>query len=206
MSLARAFYVSLSLGRKDRSLWVPHLLYNAGRVITYSVLGAVMGATGTFTAITANIAGIQKIVLIFAGVLIVMMGLAMSDWLPLGRIFGDGYRFGGMLSSGFQRLTRLKSTVAYFPLGLLLGLLPCGPVYTALLAAARAGMDVGSPVAGALIGMALMSAFGVGTVPALLLISRLAGIGWLKSRQWIYRRGAVLMILVGIYFIVYAGR
>ena len=198
--------VSLSLGRKDRSLWVPHLLYNAGRVITYSVLGAVMGATGTFTAITANIAGIQKIVLIFAGVLIVMMGLAMSDWLPLGRIFGDGYRFGGMLSSGFQRLTRLKSTVAYFPLGLLLGLLPCGPVYTALLAAARAGMDVGSPVAGALIGMALMSAFGVGTVPALLLISRLAGIGWLKSRRWIYRIGAVLMILVGLYFIVNALR
>lgn len=196
--------VSLSLSRKDRSLWIPHLLYNTGRVCTYATLGAIIGATGTFTSVTANIAGIQKAVLIFAGVLIVMMGLAMSDWLPLGRIFGDGYRFGGLISGGFQRLTRLKSTLVYFPLGLLLGLLPCGPVYTALLAAARAGMEAGSPVAGALTGMALMSAFGMGTIPALLVVSRLAGIGWLKSRRLIYRVGAVLMIIVGLYFIVTA--
>ncbi|KPJ78025.1 MAG: hypothetical protein AMJ54_05520 [Deltaproteobacteria bacterium SG8_13] len=198
--------VSLSLSRKDKSLWIPHLLYNAGRVTTYAVLGAIMGATGSFTAITANIAGIQKIVLIFAGILIVIMGLAMSDWLPLGRLFGDGYRFGRLISGGFQRLTRIESTIAYLPLGLLLGLLPCGPVYTALLAATRAGMETGSPTAGALIGMTLMGAFGIGTIPALLAVSRLAGIGWLKSRQLIYRIGAVLMIIVGLYFIVNAWR
>ncbi len=193
--------VSLSLGRKNESTWIPHLLYNAGRVVTYAVLGAILGATGSFTAITANIAGIQKIVLIFAGVLIVIMGLAMSDWLPLGRIFGDSDRFGRLVSGGFQRLTRLQSTLAYLPLGLLLGLLPCGPVYTALLAAARAGMEADSPTAGALIGMVLMGAFGIGTVPALLVVSRLAGIGWLRSRQLIYKVGAVLMIIVGFYFI-----
>ena len=196
--------VSLSLSRKEESTWLPHILYNAGRVITYTVLGAVMGATGSFTAITANLAGIQKIVLIFAGVLIVVMGLAMSDWLPMGRIFGDGYRFGTIISGGFARLTRLKSTAAFFPLGLLLGLLPCGPVYTALLAAARAGMETGSPSVGASTGMALMAAFGVGTVPALLVVSRLAGMGWLKSRRLVYRVGAVLMIIVGIYFIARA--
>ena len=94
-------------------------------------------------------------------------------------------------------MTRHKSILAYLPLGLLLGLLPCGPVYTALLAAARAGMEAGSPTAGALTGMALMSAFGIGTIPALLLVSRLAGIGWLKSRQLIYRIGALLRIRVG---------
>ena len=193
--------VSLSLSRKDQRTWIPHILYNAGRVITYSMLGAVMGATGSFTAITADLAGIQKIVLIFAGVLIVVMGLAMSDWLPLGRIFGDHQRFGGIISSGFQRLKSLKSTAAFFPLGLLLGLLPCGPVYTTLLAAARAGMEAGSPIAGALTGMTLMGAFGIGTVPALLMVSRLAGMTWLKSRQFIYRIGAVLMIILGFYFI-----
>ena len=198
--------VSLALSRRDQRVWIPHLLYNAGRVITYSILGAVIGATGSFTAITANMAGIQKSVLIFAGVLIVVMGLAMSDWLPLGRIFGDSHRFGNLISGGFQRLTRLRSTAAFLPLGLLLGLLPCGPVYTALLAAARAGMEAGSPLSGALTGMALMSAFGIGTIPALLVVSRLAGIGWLKSRRLIYRIGAVLMIIVGVYFIVSAVR
>lgn len=198
--------VSLALSRKDQRVWLPHLLYNAGRVITYSVLGAAIGATGSFTAITANMAGIQKSVLIFAGVLIVVMGLAMSDWLPLGRIFGDGNRFGSLISGGFQRLTRLRSAAAFLPLGLLLGLLPCGPVYTALLAAARAGMEARSPLAGALTGMALMGAFGIGTIPALLVVSRLAGIGWLKSRRLIYRIGAVLMIIVGVYFIFGAVR
>ena len=49
--------------------------------------------------------------------------------------------------------------------------------------------------------MALMGAFGIGTIPALLVVSRLAGIGWLKKRQLIYKIGAVLMILVGVYFI-----
>ena len=196
--------VSLSLSRKENSIWIPHFLYNAGRVITYTVLGAVMGATGSFTAITANLAGIQKIVLIFAGVLIVVMGLAMSDWLPMGRIFGDGCRFGAIIPGGFARLTSLRSTAAFLPLGLLLGLLPCGPVYTALIAAARAGMEAGSPLAGALTGMVLMGAFGIGTVPALLMVSRLAGMGWLKSRRLVYRVGALLMIIVGIYFIANA--
>ena len=196
--------VSLSLGRKGQRIWAPHLLYNIGRVATYSILGGIVGASGSFTSITADIAGIQKIVLVFAGVLIVIMGLAMSDWIPLGRIFNDGYRFGALISSGYKRLTSLQSTAAFFPLGLLLGLLPCGPVYTALLAAARAGMEAPSPSAGARVGMLLMCAFGLGTIPALLVVSRLASMGWLKSRRLIYRIGAILMIIVGIYFILKA--
>lgn len=198
--------VSLSLNIKDKNILIPHLLYNTGRTITYTVMGGVMGATGSFTAVTANIAGLQKAVLIFAGVLIVVMGLAMSGWLPLGRIFGDSFNPGGMIARGFNRLTNRKSLFAYFPLGLLLGLLPCGPVYTALIGVARAGMEAKNATEGVLIGMGLMFAFGVGTVPALILVARLAGMGWLKSRQVIYKAGAVLMILVGIYFIIKAIR
>lgn len=198
--------VSLSLNIKDKNIFIPHLLYNTGRTITYAIMGGVMGATGSFTAVTANIAGLQKAVLIFAGVLIVVMGLAMSGWLPLGRIFGDSFNPGGLISRGFNRLTNRKSLFAYFPLGLLLGLLPCGPVYTALIGVARAGMEAKNATEGVLIGMGLMFAFGVGTVPALILVARLAGMGWFKSRQVIYKAGAVLMILVGIYFIIKAIR
>ena len=52
--------VSLSLNLKGQTLLVPHLLYNTGRVITYTILGGIMGATGSFTQVTAHIEGIQK--------------------------------------------------------------------------------------------------------------------------------------------------
>lgn len=198
--------VSLSLSSNRKSIITTHLLYNLGRLVTYSVLGGLMGLTGSFTIVTADIAGLQKGVLIFAGVLIVVMGVAMSGWLPAGRIFGDHYDPSGILSRGFRRLTDRQSPITYFGLGLLLGLLPCGPVYTALIGAARAGMETTNPVEGTLAGMGLMLAFGLGTVPALMLVARLAAMGWLKSRPLIYKTGAVLMILVGVYFIIKAIR
>jgi sulfite exporter TauE/SafE len=194
--------VSISLGLKTESVWAPNLFYHAGRITTYVILGGIMGATGAFTRVTADIAGLQKGALIFAGVIIVLMGLGMSGWVPLGRVFGDYYNPDGIISRGFRKLTGLQSTPAYFPLGLLLGLLPCGPVYTALIAAARSGMEIQNPFESVLSGMGLMAAFGMGTVPALLLVARLSNMDWLKSRGIIYKIGSVMMIAVGVYFII----
>jgi len=86
--------------------------------------------------------------------------------------------------------------------GLLLALLPCGPVYTALIASARAGMNAQTPVQGLLSGAVLMLAFGIGTIPSLLLVGKLDGLGWMKSRPLIYRISSVPMVLVGTYFII----
>ena len=193
--------VSLSLNLKGRNLYLPHLLYNAGRVITYTLLGGIMGATGSFSAVASNIAGIQQGALIFAGIMIIVMALAMSGWLPLSKIFGDYYNPEGFVAKGFQRLSRINTVAAYFPVGLLLGLLPCGPVYTALLAAAGAGIDSPTMLAGIGKGMGVMFCFGVGTVPTLFLIAKLVDMGWLKNRQIIYRFGTLLMLGVGGYFI-----
>jgi sulfite exporter TauE/SafE len=55
---------------------------------------------------------------------------------------------------------------------------------------------------GFLSGMGLMLAFGVGTVPSLLLVGKLAGLGWIKARPLIYKISSVFMVLVGIYFII----
>ena len=194
--------VSLSLNLKDKNLLLPHLLYNSGRVVTYGVLGGVMGATGSFTLVAAHIAEIQKGAMIFAGVLIIIMGLAMSGWISFGQVFGNSYNPGGFISKGFRRLSQIKSPAVYFPIGLLLGLLPCGPVYTALLAAAGAGMEAAGTLDGIIKGMGVMICFGLGTVPALFFVAKLADMGWLKKREIIYRIGAVLMMAVGIYFII----
>ncbi len=193
--------VALSLNLKGQSVAAPHLLYHAGRVTTYALLGGIMGAIGSFTSVTSSISTIQKGMMIFAGALIVVMGLAMTGWLPLGRIFPDHYNPRSIIVRGFRSLMRRHSMQAYFPLGLLLGLLPCGPVYTALLSAAREGMEASTLLKGAAAGMGLMLAFGLGTFPALFLIARLTSIRWIRSRQFIYRVGAVLMIIVGGYYV-----
>ncbi|MCU0594909.1 MAG: sulfite exporter TauE/SafE family protein [Desulfobacterota bacterium] len=194
--------VSLSLNLKGKSVLIPHLLYNAGRIITYAVLGGLAGVLGSFTLLTSSIVSLQKGALIFAGALVLLMGLAMGGWIPFGRIFGDADAGSSVLSKWFHRLSAANSPVVYLPLGLLLGLLPCGPVYTALIAAARAGMGAASALDGFFSGMGLMVAFGIGTVPALLLVGKLAGFGWLKSRSLIYKISSALMVLVGVYFII----
>lgn len=202
MGMCGPIVVSFSLNLRAKGVMAPNLLYHAGRITTYAVLGGVMGASGAFTRITAGIGGLQKGVMIFTGLMIIAMGLGMSGWVPLGRIFGDYCRFEGVIRRGFRKLSGIHSTAAYLPLGMLLGLLPCGPVYTALIAAARAGMEIQNSFKAVLAGMGLMAAFGIGTVPALLMVARLTGMGWLRSRDMIYKIGSVLMIAVGIYFVV----
>lgn len=198
--------VTVSLNLKEKNIFSPQLLYHLGRITTYILLGGVVAAAGSFTMVAAHIERLQKGVMIFAGALIVFMGLAMAGWLPGGRIFGDHSSPSRWISKGFGKLLKVKSTIVYLPLGLLLGMLPCGPVYTALLGAARAGMDTDTAFHGILAGMGLMAAFGLGTVPALLLVAKLADMGWLKSRAIIYKAGAILMIIAGIIFIIKAAR
>ena len=198
--------VSVSLNLKEKNILAPQLLYHLGRIITYAILGGVVAAAGSLTMITANIDAIQKGVMIFTGALIMLMGLAMAGWIPLGKTFGNHSSPGSVISKGFGKLLKVQTTLVYLPLGLLLGLLPCGPVYTALLGAARAGMDAGSTHHGVLTGMGLMAAFGFGTVPALFLVAKLADLDWLKSRAVIYKVGAVLMIIVGVLFVAKAIR
>ena len=152
--------------------------------------------------VTSSILSLQKGVLLFAGALVLLMGLAMGGWIRFSRIFGDSGTGSSVLSTCFRNLSAYKSSAVYLPLGLILGLLPCGPVYTVLIASARAGMSEQSAFQGFLSGMGFMLAFGIGTVPSVLLVGKLAGLGWLKSRPLLYKISSGLMALVGIYFIV----
>jgi len=196
--------VSLSFSLREGKVVIPHLLYHTGRLTTYALLGAVVGLTGSFTGVASRIVGIQKGVMILAGILIMVMGLGMVGWIPFGRFFTDSFRPMGLFSRAFRRLNAAPSRGVCYPAGLVLGLLPCGPVYTALVAAARAGMESGEPLQGMFTGLWLMMAFGLGTVPALFLLGRIASLGWLAKREVIYRLSSMLMIALGVYFIVKA--
>jgi sulfite exporter TauE/SafE len=194
--------ISLSLNLKGgQSVW-PHLFYNGGRTLTYGLLGAIVGGMASFTRFAESIDGLQKGVMVAAGVIITLMGLAMTGWVRTSIIFRAAPPVGTFITRVFkQLLQKKKHPLMYIPLGLLLGLLPCGPVYTALLAAARSGMEADTTLGGVLSGAGLMLCFGLGTIPALFLVSRLTDLRWLRHREKVYQIGAVLMMVVGVYFI-----
>lgn len=193
--------VALSLSLQERSNAVPLLLYNTGRILTYGVLGGVMGVVGSFTVVAAHIEGVQRVVMVAAGVVIIVMGLVLTGWIPFLRRFRVCCETPVVPSKVYQRIFRSKTDLVFLPLGLLLGLLPCGPVYTSLVMVARASMDLGAGTgAGFVYGMVLMLLFGLGTAPALLIVGALANTGWVKRRVLIERIGAFLMIAIGVYF------
>ena len=129
--------------------------YNAGRIITYCLLGIVFGLVGW----TLLLAGLQRWVSIALGVAL-LLGLFASRRLALARPVTSVVN---QLKASMSVLLRRRSLAGLAVLGLLNGLLPCGLVYVACAGAAATG--------GVLAGASYMAAFGVGTVPMMLAIS-----------------------------------
>ena len=202
MGMCGPIVISLSLHPKtgDRGWSLP--LYHMGRVTTYALLGGIMGIAGSFTMIASRLAMIQKGVLISTGGLIMLMGLLMSGKLAKMSCFKRTLPQLSFFPTTFQRFSRSNAQLIYFPLGLFLGLLPCGPVYTALISAARVGMEAPSILRGFFQGLSLMLAFGLGTIPALYFVSRLTGLSWFKKRPYFHLLATLFMVALGLYFVV----
>lgn len=194
--------VSLSMSATRGSRGVSLLLYHVGRVTTYAILGGVMGLAGSFTKVAVEVAFFQKGLIIATGVMIAVMGAAQGGWLTFGAGKNEYGNRGGIFSRMMDHVRKERSPGTFFPLGLMLGFLPCGLVYTALLAAAGSGMEVPGSPRGFLSGFGLMLAFGAGTVPSLYVVGRAADFGLVKSREVMFRASSVLMIIVGVLFIV----
>lgn len=139
------------------------LAYNTGRIASYTLAGALMGALGFYFSGLLPVQMAQRVLLTFAGVFLVLMGLYLAGWsAALSRV----ERAGGLLWRRIEPLGRgllpVRSVRQGLLLGMLWGWLPCGLVYSALVWTVSAG--------GALQGAALMLAFGLGTLPNLLLM------------------------------------
>lgn len=172
---------SLTLSKESKNKWDamrPALLYNTGRVVSYTILGGIIGALGSVLSLSITTkAGLQ----IFAGAFMIIMGLNMAGF------------------STFRRLhIRLPKVVcrvkarshSAFIVGLLNGLMPCGPLQTMQLYA----LGTGSPLKGAL----SMFVFSLGTVPLMLTFGALSGFlskGYTKS---ILKFSGVLIIVLGL--------
>jgi sulfite exporter TauE/SafE len=156
---------ALSMGAASRPAL--HLAYNAGRIISYSVAGAIAGALGGASLALSGQLPLRIVLFVLANLMLVALGLYL---MGVTRALAFSERFGQKLWRHLQPLSRrflpARTLAQAFPLGLLWGWLPCGLVYSALVTALVSGSAVN--------GAALMLAFGLGTLPNLLLAGLLA--------------------------------
>jgi sulfite exporter TauE/SafE len=173
-----------SLGRQ--------LAYHAGRLTTYALVGGVMGATGAFVNLAGRLAGLQEAVAIGAGILLIVVGGSMAG--PSMGLRRLSARLPARLARLVHALLEGGGPGRLYPVGLALGLLPCGASWTAFLAAAGTGSLPG--------GLLLALAFGLGTLPALLLVGGLATAAGFRLRGALHRAGGVVEAVLGLVFLL----
>jgi uncharacterized protein len=165
--------------------WRP-LLYHFGRLTSYAVAGAIVGAVGAAGGFAFAVSGWSEWLRLATAVVVIVIGLdislgasARTAWLRAPERWGA--RLWRRLAPVSRALAPASPSVRALTLGLLWGWLPCGLVYSVLIAAAVAGS--------AARGSATMVAFGLGTLPAM------AGLSYVGGR--LPRRDGTLARLLG---------
>ncbi|OQP61004.1 hypothetical protein A3860_04585 [Niastella vici] len=159
------------------------LLYNLGRVITYSLLGGLFGWLGR----GIYIAGFQQWFSIVMGSVILLFAFG---YYILNRPFSPAWlrKFNGSIQHLMGRLLQSKQVHHYLLLGMANGLLPCGLVYLAI-AGSLTTTGIGESIL-------FMASFGTGTLPAMLILSFFGVHIKLSLRQQM--RKAVPFIIAGM--------
>lgn len=159
--------------------------YNIGRVLSYAILGVVVGVLGK--TIVSSIPDIAAPVRFASGVLIILVGLQLAfGWRILSPLETAGSKIWKRIAPAARGLVPVETTTQALGLGLIWGWLPCGLVYSVLLLAATTTDAAG--------GGLVMIAFGLGTMPAMIA----TGVSASKIAQFMSgkRLGAGLLIIV----------
>jgi sulfite exporter TauE/SafE/copper chaperone CopZ len=165
----------------------PSLLYNAGRVISYTVIGGIVGALGSVLTLSGSVKGIVQI---GAGIFMVIMGLNMLNVFPgLRKLNPHMPRFIAKIVYA-EKAKAAKNNMSPLYVGLLNGLMPCGPLQAMQLYA----LSTGNPLEGAL----SMFLFSLGTVPLMFGLGALSSILSKKFTSKVMTIGAVLVVVLGI--------
>lgn len=170
-------------GSKTKILF-GRLYYNLGRVVTYMLLGIIVGFIGYAFAVK----GFQSELSVIAGIIIILFVLFANGSKHSANFTGFIGKFTAKLKQQFKKLFGNGSPLSLFSIGMLNGLLPCGFVYLALAAALATGTLTG--------GMIYMGLFGLGTIPTMLAVSiagHLIGTGFQK-----YMRKASPIIAIAL--------
>ncbi len=175
--------------------WLILMAYNLARISSYALIGLLLG--GFAQELMAW--GGKVILRWLAGLLLIAMGLYLANWWR-GLVYLEhaGRYLWAYLQPLSKKLMPVNTVSKAFALGIVWGWLPCGLVYSALVFAMAQGHAMNAAV--------VMLAFGVGTLPAVLLSGLFAQTlnSWLQLKQlrWLF---AVMIILFGIWTIIGTG-
>lgn len=183
--------VSMTLpGQRPR---LPFLLsYNLGRISSYALAGFLAGLLGASTVFVEHILPIERVLYGLANLMLILLGLYLAGvWHGLTWLEHLGSHVWRWLQPLGKRCLPVRSLPQAFAVGAVWGWLPCGLVYSVLVVA----MASASPLQG----MALMLAFGLGTLPALLGMGLAAARikGWLQQ-TWLRRLSGGLILGFGL--------
>lgn len=178
--------VATARGRRARAWWAS-ALHSLGRVACYSMLGAIVGGFSQVLGIGLGLAPAMRI---FAGLTLLALGAHVAG-LPVGfdRLERLGLRVWRRVSPLAGRVGAPDTAAKQLALGAVWGLLPCGLVYSAAAAAAATGSVLGGALS--------MAAFGLGTLPAMVIAggSALTLSSFLRTRGARRSAGALLALL-----------
>jgi sulfite exporter TauE/SafE len=162
------------------------LIFNAGRLVTYMVIGLLAGAFGQIALAFSERAGLRGIIALIAGVVTLLFGLALLGWIrdPSRLMARSGLDV--LIRGGSREAFRAPRWASAILLGALQGFLPCALVYAAASRAAFAG----SPLGGAWI----MLIFGLGTVPAIFAVSSSVSPAFTRFRPWRWSGAFILTV------------
>ena len=160
------------------------ILYNLGRLTSYTVIGGILGLIGEAAAVTLKARGIIGLA---AGILMVLMGINM-----LGH-FGFLRKLSLKLPAPLARGLASIGKHGPFAIGLVNGLMPCGPLQSMQIYAIASG--------GFLAGALSMFSFCLGTIPLVLLFGAAAGALRLGWKEKMLQFSAALLVLFGVFMV-----
>ena len=183
---------SLSVASRGPA-WARQLAFNGGRVASYCIAGAAVGALGDLGRYASGALAVQAALFAVANVVMILLGLYIAGWgsavLGLERAGAFAWR---RIQPYARRLIPMDTTARAFGAGLAWGWVPCGLVYTMLVMALASG--------GALEGAAVMAAFGLGTLPTLLVAGMAAQrLMAVRREPWIRRAAGSVVILLAVW-------
>jgi sulfite exporter TauE/SafE len=169
---------------------INRVIYNFGRIITYSLLGAIMGIIGR----QVSLAGFQQILSLIIGILILAYVLIPSSIGNRIAQLSGIHQIITKVQHTIGKLFKLNNQLSMVTIGILNGFLPCGLVYAGL-----AGSLVTGSVSG---GFFYMILFGLGTMPLMLLTSLIPHFAGFKLRKRINRFIPYAAGVLGLLFIL----
>ncbi|NVD06661.1 sulfite exporter TauE/SafE family protein [Vibrio sp. JPW-9-11-11] len=182
----------LSMGQAQPSKLTP-LFYNLGRLASYVLFGAIIGGTVSTISQVSQVNDVLVWLRLAAAIFMILLAGYIGRWWQ-GLLYVEklGQSLWRLISPAAKSLLPLRSPTYAIPFGFVWGWLPCGLVYSTLTWAAVSG----SATNGALV----MLAFGLGTLPAMLLVGHTATqLNKLQSSHTFRHIVAVTILLYGLY-------